>query len=64
MKRFLWASAVVVLIASLAVFQNRAVGQTPAGTSDKAGVDPHRAMLNTYCVGCHNARAKTGGPLS
>jgi len=53
MKRFLCASAVVVLIASLAVLENRAVGQTPA--------DQNRAMLNTYCVGCHNARLKTGG---
>jgi hypothetical protein len=23
--------------------------------------DPHRAMLNMYCVTCHNDRAKTGG---
>jgi len=61
MKRFVCVSALVLLIASLAVLQNRAVGQTPAGTSDQAGPDQYRAMLNTYCVGCHNARAKTGG---
>src|SRR5579862_1570972 len=61
MKRFLYAGVLVVLIASLAVLQNRAVGQTPAGTSDKAGADQYRAMLNTYCVGCHSVRAKTGG---
>ncbi len=61
MKRFLYAGVLVVLIASLAVLQNRAVGQTPAGTSDKAGADQYRAMLNTYCVGCHSTRAKTGG---
>ena len=23
--------------------------------------DQHRAMLNTYCVTCHNAKLKTGG---
>jgi len=57
MKRFIYASAFAALIASLAVWQNRAVGQTPAA----AGVDQHRAMLNTYCVGCHNIRLKTGG---
>ncbi|HYV62097.1 MAG TPA: DUF1592 domain-containing protein, partial [Bryobacteraceae bacterium] len=57
MKRFIFASALVVLIASLAILQNRAVGQTPAA----GGSDQHRAMLNTYCVGCHNARVKTGG---
>jgi mono/diheme cytochrome c family protein len=57
MKRFIYASALVALIASLAVLQNRAVGQTPPA----AGADQNRAMLNTYCVGCHNARLKTGG---
>jgi hypothetical protein len=57
MKRFILASALVVLLASVAFLQNRAVGQTPAGS----GADPHRAMLNTYCVGCHNTRVKTGG---
>jgi mono/diheme cytochrome c family protein len=61
MKRFILASALVLLMASLAVFENRAVGQTPAGTSGKAAADPHRAMLNTYCVGCHNTRLRTGG---
>lgn len=57
MKRFLCASALVALIASLALLQERAVGQTPAAASS----DPHQAMLNTYCVGCHNGRLKTGG---
>src|SRR5690349_18603709 len=57
MKRFLYAGALLVLIASLAVLQNRAIGQTPA----PAGPEEFRAMLNTYCVGCHSARAKTGG---
>jgi mono/diheme cytochrome c family protein len=54
MKRLLLASAVVVLMASLSLFETRAVGQT-------AGPDQHRAMLNTYCIGCHNGRAKIGG---
>jgi hypothetical protein len=46
MKRFLCAGA--MLVAS-------AVAQTPAAP------DPHRAMLTTYCVGCHNSRTKIGG---
>src|SRR5579863_3826329 len=61
MKRFLYASALVVLIASVAVLQNRAVGQTPATTATASGPDQYRAMVNTYCVGCHSTRAKTGG---
>jgi mono/diheme cytochrome c family protein len=62
MKRFIYASVLLVLIASLAFLQNRAVGQTPAASATPpAGPDQYRAMLNTYCVGCHNARARTGG---
>ena len=62
MKRFIYASALLVLVASPAFLQNRAVGQTPApSATTTAGPDQYRAMLNTYCVGCHNARAKTGG---
>jgi len=56
----MYASALLVLIASLAVLQNRAVGQTPA-RSAPAGPDQHRAMLTTYCFTCHNTRIKTGG---
>src|ERR1700680_1857413 len=59
MKRVFYAGAVLVLIASLAVLQTRAVGQTPAGSAP-AGPDQHRAMLNTYCVTCHNTRLKVG----
>ena len=57
MKRFISASAVVVAIALPAILQTRAVGQTSAATPE----DPHRALLSTYCVTCHNARLKTGG---
>jgi mono/diheme cytochrome c family protein len=67
-QRFVCVSAVLVLIASLAALQTRAVGQTPARTPAvpaPAGLDQpraqHRAMLNTYCTGCHNTRAKIGG---
>ncbi len=46
MKRFICAGALLV---------TGAVAQTPAAP------DPHRAMLTTYCVGCHNSRTKIGG---
>ncbi len=48
MKRLLYLCAVVVLIAAPAAAQ----------------LNPHQAhqaMLNTYCIGCHNSRAKIGG---
>src|SRR5688572_13006918 len=51
MKQFISVSALLVLIASPAVMRTGAVPQA----------DQHRAMLNTYCMACHNDRAKTGG---
>jgi cytochrome c553 len=54
MKRIISVSALLVLIASPALMQTRVVAQA----------DQHRTMLNTYCVTCHNDRAKTGGSLA
>ena len=51
MKRFIYGSALLVLLASPALMQTGAVAQA----------DQHRAMLNTYCVTCHNMQVKTGG---
>src|SRR4029434_5662679 len=51
MKQFIWVSALLLLIASAAVMKTSAVPQA----------DQHRAMLNTYCVTCHNTRMKTRG---
>ena len=51
MKQFISVSALLVLIASPAFMQ----------TSTVAQADQHRAMLNNYCVTCHNTRLKTGG---
>jgi len=51
MKQFISVTAILVLIAIPAVTQTRTVAQA----------DSHRAMLDTYCVTCHNMRLKTGG---
>src|SRR5512144_2010181 len=51
MKQFIPVCALLLLIASPALMQTGAVPQA----------DQHRAMLNTYCVTCHNTRLKTGG---
>ena len=56
-KRFICVSVLLILIATPALLQNRAVAQAPAGN----GLDRHREMLNTYCVDCHNTQMKTGG---
>jgi mono/diheme cytochrome c family protein len=54
-KGFVCLGVLLVLIASSAPLQTQA--QTPAA----GGTDPHRAMLSTYCFGCHNSRVKIGG---
>src|SRR5262249_2743089 len=41
------------------LFESRMVGQS-ATASDQNSAQ-HRAMLNAYCTGCHNSRAKVGG---
>jgi mono/diheme cytochrome c family protein len=48
MKRLLYTVVALVLSASLAAAQT---GQQQA----------HQELLNTYCIGCHNSRAKIGG---
>src|SRR3954470_7657916 len=57
MRRLLYASAVLAVIGS-ALFQATVAGQT-AGRA--ASVNPHQALVDTYCIGCHNSRAKVGG---
>src|SRR3954453_881830 len=62
MRRFISASAVVAAIAFAAILPNRALAQTAAPKpAAEVGADPHRAMVTSYCVTCHNARLKTGG---
>ena len=52
MKHVFRTSVLVVLAVPLALLETK--GQT------QSVADPHRALLNTYCVTCHNARLKTG----
>ncbi len=59
MKRFIYVSGFLVLTASLALLQNRAVGQTSAqNTLDS---DPHGELISSYCMDCHNKTLKTAG---
>jgi len=57
MTRVLYATAVLALIVS-ALLQTSVAGQAAGPAS---AVTPHEAMVNTYCVGCHNSRTKIGG---
>jgi mono/diheme cytochrome c family protein len=56
MKRFILVIALLFVIGSPAVMRTSA-----PQTSTVSQADQHRAMLNTYCVTCHNTRLKTGG---
>src|SRR5215469_15228233 len=60
MKRLLFLAILLVLIASLNILQTDVMAQAPAVSAPSAP-DRHRVMLNSYCVGCHNTRARTGG---
>jgi len=62
MKGFIYASALVVAVAFPVILQIGALGQTPAGRAPAAAaLNPHRALVTTYCATCHNTRLKTGG---
>ena len=51
---------VIMLAATAAVFHAAAAGaQVPAAS----GAVPHRALVNRYCVTCHNEKLKTAGLL-
>ena len=42
-------------------FVARGAQQRPAATAPPVTVSPERAVLNRYCIGCHNDTAKIGG---
>ena len=35
--------------------------QSPASTASEASASPHRALIDRYCVTCHNERLRTAG---
>lgn len=61
MKRLILATALAAAITVPIALQTRAQAQTSAAKAKAKSTDPHHALVNTYCVGCHSARLKTGG---
>ena len=64
MRRSFYLTALVVLIGGLAVLATRTFGQSPATSAlapSTLAEDAHGAMLDTYCVDCHNKGLKTAG---
>ena len=60
MTRLLTAGALLALIIA-ALLQTGVAGQTAGRPTAAAEANRHQVMVNTYCVGCHNSRAKVGG---
>ena len=59
MKRSFYIGAFLVLIGGLALFETRAVGQTPAANTLDS--DPHGELISAFCLDCHNKTLKTAG---
>jgi mono/diheme cytochrome c family protein len=53
-----WAIAVLTAISHPSASSS---SQVAPSSSQSAAVSPHAALLNQYCVTCHNDRLKTGG---
>jgi hypothetical protein len=51
------------LLLWLALIPAQANRQTTGPAGDAAPAQAQRALLDTYCVGCHNARVRAGGLL-
>src|SRR5215510_12572982 len=52
---------VFILALVIAVLSTGSVSAQQQNTSTSAALAPHQALLNQYCVTCHNQRAKTAG---
>src|SRR5262245_25315034 len=55
-----WFVTGLTVMSVSSTYYGAASPQQSTGTS-AAPVGTHRAMLNQYCVGCHNQQMKTGG---
>src|ERR1700720_3922425 len=50
-----------LLVAIAAVCTAAATVRAERGASSSPSADSQRALVDRYCMGCHNATAKTGG---
>src|SRR5687767_3520752 len=59
MTRWLLAASLAFLVAASASVRSQA--PAPAGQATVASASPQQALLNQYCITCHNSRAQMGG---
>src|SRR5437899_1669991 len=57
MGRWVGCLATLVILAGV----KTVVAQKPSATPAQMSVSAQRALLDQYCVGCHNQKAKVGG---
>lgn len=50
-----------IAIASIAAMTALAAQQPPPAAPESVGPPQHRAVLDRYCVSCHNERLRTAG---
>src|SRR5262245_28990489 len=65
LRKVLLTAAAALTLASVALSAGRAT-QTPAQTSSQESPAAYQAMVNKYCVTCHNVKARipAGSPLT
>src|SRR5262245_2753479 len=59
-------TAAALMLASVAISAGGRASQTPAPTSSQESPAAYQAMMNKYCVTCHNVKARipAGAPLA
>jgi mono/diheme cytochrome c family protein len=63
MKRLLTLCSLLAVVGAARAVPQAGTGAPAAAQSSSVAASPeqYRATVTTYCTGCHNARAKTGG---
>lgn len=56
-----WSTGVVTFLSFGVVFVASAAAQSQSSPNGVRSITPQRALINRYCVVCHNAKLKTAG---
>ena len=57
--RYLWMTVAVTV--AILVVGSGMLAQQAAPAAPPTAATPHKALVDRYCTGCHNQRAKVGG---
>lgn len=59
--RRVWVSRWMTGFLAIGGFVSGAAAQQDASAASRLSTAPHHALVNQYCLGCHNSRLKTAG---